>query len=153
MGHTFLPYSTDPIIPQRSQPFRQKLHSLSRKRMAACLPAIPCGPLLPPYLIIGDAEAHCSTNFGSFIGIQLPRRLAPRKLLPLSLSLHEHTAGNWLNKRWSLGCVNPASWLPLAAVGDFTQPRAHLLADPCTRRVFISEWSNLKFRHVRVHPC
>ena len=34
--------------------------------------------------------------------------------------------------RWSLGCVKPASWLPLAVEGKFTQPRAHLLADPCT---------------------
>ena len=35
-------------------------------------------------------------------------------------------------KRWALGCVNSASWLPLAAGwGEFTQPRAHLLADPC----------------------
>ena len=31
----------------------------------------------------------------------------------------------------ALGCVNPASWLPLAAGGEFTQPRAYLLADPC----------------------
>ena len=35
-------------------------------------------------------------------------------------------------KRLALGCVNPASRLPLAAGGEFTQPRAHLLADPCT---------------------
>ena len=26
--------------------------------------------------------------------------------------------------RWALGCVNPASWLPLAAEGEFTHPRA-----------------------------
>ena len=32
--------------------------------------------------------------------------------------------------RWSLGCVNPASWLPLTTWGEFTQPRAHLLAIP-----------------------
>ena len=30
-----------------------------------------------------------------------------------------------------LGCVIPASWLPLAAGSEFTQPKAHLLADPC----------------------
>ena len=35
-------------------------------------------------------------------------------------------------KRWALGRVNPAPWLPLAAGGEFTQPRAHLPADPCT---------------------
>ena len=33
-------------------------------------------------------------------------------------------------ERWALGCVNPASWLPLMIV-RFTQPRVHLLADPC----------------------
>ena len=36
-------------------------------------------------------------------------------------------------KRWTLGFVNPCSWLPLTAGRKFTQPRAHLLADPCTR--------------------
>ena len=37
-------------------------------------------------------------------------------------------------KEWALGCVNPASWFPLAAGVEFTQPRVHLLlsADPCT---------------------
>ena len=35
-------------------------------------------------------------------------------------------------KRWSLGCVNSASWLPLDAGGGFTQPRDHSLAQPCT---------------------
>ena len=36
-----------------------------------------------------------------------------------------------LAKRWVLGCVITASWLPLAAGGEFTQPRSHLLADTC----------------------
>ena len=35
-------------------------------------------------------------------------------------------------KRWALGCANPASWLPLTEGRKFTQPRANLLADPCT---------------------
>ena len=35
-------------------------------------------------------------------------------------------------KGWALGSVNPATRLPLPAGGEFTQPRAHLLADPCT---------------------
>ena len=35
-------------------------------------------------------------------------------------------------KEWALGCVNPASWLSLAAGGEFTQPRAHSFAQPCT---------------------
>ena len=34
-------------------------------------------------------------------------------------------------KEWSKGCVNPASGLPLATGREFTQPRDHLLADPC----------------------
>ena len=38
----------------------------------------------------------------------------------------------WSAKRWALGCMNPAFWLPLAAGREFTQPRAHLLVDPCT---------------------
>ena len=29
-------------------------------------------------------------------------------------------------KRWTLGCVNPAFWLPLATGSEFTQPTAHL---------------------------
>ena len=34
-------------------------------------------------------------------------------------------------KRWALGCVNPASWLSLAAEREFTQPRDHYFAQPC----------------------
>ena len=37
-------------------------------------------------------------------------------------------------KEWALGCVKPASWLPPAAGGEFTQPRAHSFAHLCTRR-------------------
>ena len=40
-------------------------------------------------------------------------------------------------ERWALGCVNPASCLLLAAGGELTQPRAHLLANPCTFAVHI----------------
>ena len=36
-----------------------------------------------------------------------------------------------LAKRWALGCVIPASWLPLATWSKFTQHRDQLLADPC----------------------
>ena len=36
---------------------------------------------------------------------------------------------------WSLGCVNPSSWLPVATGNEFTQPRACLLADPCTLHI------------------
>ena len=35
------------------------------------------------------------------------------------------TRNDKLAIRWSLGCVNPASWLPLAAGCEFTQPRDH----------------------------
>ena len=37
-----------------------------------------------------------------------------------------------------LGCVNPASWLPLAAGGEFTQPSLHLLFHVCTLRAYFS---------------
>ena len=37
------------------------------------------------------------------------------------------------DKKWSLGCVNPASWFTLAAGGKFTRPRVNLLADPSMR--------------------
>ena len=37
------------------------------------------------------------------------------------------TLQGW-EKKWALGCVNPASWLPPAAGGEFTQPRAHSFA-------------------------
>ena len=30
--------------------------------------------------------------------------------------------------RWAPGCVNPASWFPLAAGDKLTQPKAHLIA-------------------------
>ena len=40
-------------------------------------------------------------------------------------------------KRWALGCVN----MPPVARGSqearFTQPRAHLLADPCRYDIFL----------------
>ena len=42
-------------------------------------------------------------------------------------------------KEWSLGCVIPASWPPLAAGVRFTQPRDHSLADPCTYISFVAE--------------
>ena len=34
-------------------------------------------------------------------------------------------------KEWSLGCVIPASWTPLAAGARFMQSRDHFVADPC----------------------
>ena len=36
-------------------------------------------------------------------------------------------------KEGSLGCVNPASCLPLAAEREFTQPREHSFAQSCMR--------------------
>ena len=42
-------------------------------------------------------------------------------------------------KEWALGCVNPASWLSLAAGGEFTQPRAHSFAQPCSRCTIFAE--------------
>ena len=35
-------------------------------------------------------------------------------------------------KKWSLGCVIPASWVSVASEACFMQPRDHSLADPCT---------------------
>ena len=40
-------------------------------------------------------------------------------------------------KEWSLGCVNPVFWLSLAAGREFTQPRDHSFAQPCTCPIFI----------------
>ena len=39
--------------------------------------------------------------------------------------------------RWDLGSVIPASWPPLTAGARFTQPRAHLLADPSLYVIYI----------------
>ena len=38
---------------------------------------------------------------------------------------------------WFLGCENPTSELPLAAEGEFTQPRNHSLAETCTFRLHL----------------
>ena len=54
--------------------------------------------------------------------------------------------GTRCTERWSirrvLGCVNPASWLPLAAGCEFTQPRAHLIAHLCSLCDFQRKGSN-----------
>ena len=42
----------------------------------------------------------------------------------------EHNVQGWEKDR-ALGCVNLASWLPPAAGGEFTQPRAHSFAHLC----------------------
>ena len=36
-----------------------------------------------------------------------------------------------LAKEWALGCVNPASRLPLVAGGKFMEPKARSFAQPC----------------------
>ena len=51
-----------------------------------------------------------------------------RDYLPLGTSYRVYQGSA---KEWSLGCVIPAYWPPLAAGARFTQPRAHSLADPC----------------------
>ena len=48
-------------------------------------------------------------------------------------------------KRWALGCVNPAFWIPLAAGGVFTEPRVYLLANPCTHTHAITRRPNDSF--------
>ena len=40
-------------------------------------------------------------------------------------------AGLYWAELKSIGCVNPASWLPLATGSEFTQPRGHSFAQPC----------------------
>ena len=45
----------------------------------------------------------------------------------LKLSRDARNVQGWA-KEWALGCVNPASWLPPTAGGEFTQPRAHSFA-------------------------
>ena len=55
-------------------------------------------------------------------------------------------------KEWALGCVNPASWLPLAAGGEFTQPRAHSFAHLCTATPHGMVAHVLNILHVYVYP-
>ena len=42
-----------------------------------------------------------------------------------------HTHKQCWAKEWSLGCVNPASSLPMAAGRKFTQPWDHSFPQPC----------------------
>ena len=49
-------------------------------------------------------------------------------LNPLSLSVQRSA------KRWALGCVNSPSAARGSEEAGFTQPRPHLLADPCRSR-------------------
>ena len=53
-----------------------------------------------------------------------------RRGLVRLLKISDHVQG-WA-KEWALGCVNPAFWLPPAAGGEFTQPRAHSFVHLCT---------------------
>ena len=45
-------------------------------------------------------------------------------------------------KEWSLGCVIPVSWHPLAAGAHFTQPRNLSLADQCRYIRELSVWKS-----------
>ena len=67
------------------------------------------------------------------------------------------TNGWWPNgyvlaKQWSLGCVIPASWLPLAPGARFTLPRDHSLAHPSTSQISITK-SSLSFRFIPMTKC
>ena len=53
-----------------------------------------------------------------------------RLFFPFFVCKHKLIQG-WA-KEWALGCVNPASWLPPAAGGEFTQPRTHSFAHLCS---------------------
>ena len=58
--------------------------------------------------------------------------------------------------RWTLGCVNPATWLPLATGRqEFTQPRAHLLVQLCIRLApifggFVDPFTPLSSRFIKL---
>ena len=64
--------------------------------------------------------------------------------VPFFLSFRQHTLvspfcvkAGLVIQRWdirrALGCMNTASLLPLSAEHEFTQPRAHLIAQLCRR--------------------
>ena len=57
---------------------------------------------------------------------KLPRSRLDRDCISILLSLVQGSA-----KEWSIGCVIPVSWLPLAAAARFTQLRVHSLAYSC----------------------
>ena len=59
-----------------------------------------------------------------------------RKVKEISKLITYSTARYYIQgsaKRWALGCMNPASWLPMAMGREFTQPRDYLtIAQPCS---------------------
>ena len=61
-----------------------------------------------------------------------PRDDSPTRKVMIDMTNADILQG-WA-KEISLGCVNTASWLPLATRREFTQPRDHLLACSCTLR-------------------
>ena len=59
--------------------------------------------------------------------------------------LGDTTLQGWA-KEWSLGCVNLASWLPLAAGREFTQPSDPFFVQPCT---YVKHWVRFLWRTVK----
>ena len=61
---------------------------------------------------------------------QLSYCFCPEELNNQNLPKLPTCVQGWAKER-SLGCVNTASWLPLATRLEFTQPRDHSFAQPC----------------------
>ena len=76
------------------------------------------GPNQPTLTVRAVLTAYCNDD---------GRRQHARQSVVFSMWTHVE---GWA-KEWTLGCVNPASWLSLAAGGEFTQPRDHSFAQPC----------------------
>ena len=85
--------------------------------------------LPPSFHIISQARLIGRLYFSIYVQItQITIFPAYVKHSIYNHKIHDLVQGS--AKRWTLGCMNPASWLPLAAGGMLMQPRAHLLADP-----------------------
>ena len=82
------------------------------------------------------AEERQSTLTAAVETTLVSKVMVPKKLRGEGKSPRQRFEGycyvqGWA-KEWFLGCVNPASWLPLVAGRKFTQPGAHLIAQLCS---------------------
>ena len=59
------------------------------------------------------------------------------------MAKNQHISLQTWKKRWRLGCVNPASWLLLAAGGELTQPSLRLFLHVCTSRVHLLAYARM----------
>ena len=91
--------------------------------------------LLSKLLYNCSLVSHASTHWGVIALLASPRLhlatvasfIQPHQT---KICRSEYLQGS--AKKWTLDCVIPASWPPLAAGARFTQPRALSLSDPCT---------------------